>query len=100
DITASVGTFTWQSLNADVATLKVATDAAPVAGLVTGQVEVTAHTPGITSIFADNGTVAGQPLDFSTCAVQSITLAVNNGNISNSVNLTQGSASSTIVSAT
>ncbi len=100
DITASVGTFTWQSLNADVATLKVATDAAPVAGLVTGQVEVTAHTPGITSIFADNGTVAGQPLDFSTCAVQSITLAVNNGNISNSVNLTQGNASSTIVSAT
>jgi len=100
DITASVGTFTWQSLNSDVATLKVATDAAPLAGLVTGQVEVTAHTPGTTLLFADNGTVASQPLDFSTCAVQSITLAVNGGNSSNSVNLTQGSASSTIASAT
>ena len=30
DITASVGTFAWQSVNSDVATLDVATDAAPV----------------------------------------------------------------------
>ena len=47
DITTSVGTFVWQSVNTDVATLDVATTAAPIAGLLTGQAKVTAHTPGI-----------------------------------------------------
>ena len=68
----------------------IATDSAPVPGLVTGQVKVTAHTPGITSLVASNGNVNSQPLDFTTCAVQSITLAVT-GSTTNSINVTSGS---------
>ena len=90
DITGTVGPFTWQSVNNDVTTLAIATDSAPVAGLVTGQAKVTAHTPGITSLVASNGNVNSQPLDFATCAVQSITLAVN-GSTTNSINVTSGS---------
>ena len=90
DITGTVGPFTWQSVNADVATLAIATDSAPVTGLVSGQVKVTAHTPGITSLVASNGNVNSQPLDFTTCAVQSITLAVT-GSTTNSINVTSGS---------
>ena len=89
DITGTVGPFTWQSVNVDVTTLAIATDSAPVAGLVTGQVKVTAHTPGITSLVASNGNVNSQPLDFTTCAVQSITLAVT-GSTTNSINVTSG----------
>ncbi len=90
DITGTVGPFTWQSVNVDVTTLAIATDSAPVPGLVTGQVKVTAHTPGITSLVASNGNVNSQPLDFTTCAVQSITLAVT-GSTTNSINVTSGS---------
>lgn len=89
DITASVGTFNWQSVNSDVATLAVATTAAPIAGLVTGQAKVTAHTPGITSLVASTSNVTSQPLDFTTCAVQSIALEVT-GSATNTVNVTQG----------
>ncbi|MGH9553453.1 MAG: hypothetical protein ACRD3W_28990, partial [Terriglobales bacterium] len=42
DITGTVGPFTWQSVNNDVTTLAIATDRAPVTGLVTGQAKVTA----------------------------------------------------------
>ena len=90
DITNTVGPFTWQSVNNDVTTLAIATDSAPVTGLVTGQAKVTAHTPGITSLVASNGNVNSQPLDYTTCAVQSITLAVN-GSTTNSINVTSGS---------
>ena len=99
DITGTVGPFTWQSVNIDVTTLAIATDSAPVPGLVTGQIRVTAHTPGITSLVASNGNVNSQPLDFTTCAVQSITLAVT-GSTSNSINVTAGSgktATATVV---
>lgn len=99
DITSSVGTFTWQSVNSDVATLDVATDTVPVSGLVTGQVKVTAHTPGVTSLFVGNSNVTSQPLPFSTCAVQSITLAVN-GSSTNSITVTQGAAGIGAVTAT
>ena len=99
DITGTVGPFTWQSVNNDVTTLAIATDSAPVAGLATGQVKATAHTPGITSLVASNGNVNSQPLDFTTCAVQSITLAVT-GSTTNSINVTSGSgktATATVV---
>lgn len=99
DITGTVGPFTWQSVNNDVTTLTIATDSAPVTGLVTGQVKVTAHTPGITSLVASNGNVNSEPLDFTTCAVQSITLAVT-GSTTNSINVTSGSgktATATVV---
>jgi hypothetical protein len=77
DITASVGAFTWQSLNANVAVITAATLNAPVAGLLTGQAKVTAHTPGRTSMFASVSNVNSMPVDFTTCPVQSITLMVN-----------------------
>jgi hypothetical protein len=89
DITPSVGPFAWQVTTAEVATLTVASVSAPISGLETGQAQVTAHTPGITSLFASVSSVTSQPLDFTTCAVQSITLAIT-GN-SNSVSVTSGS---------
>lgn len=90
DITATAGPFTWQSVNTDVTTLEIPTESAPVTGLAIGQVKVTAHTPGITSLVASTSNVTSQPLDFTTCAVQSIALAVT-GSASNSINVTAGS---------
>jgi hypothetical protein len=89
DITASVGAFTWQALTSDVATLTVTTANAPVSGLLPGQAQVTAHTPGVTSLFASTSNVNSEPLDFTTCAVKSITLAVT-GSDTNSINVTSG----------
>ncbi len=89
DITASVGPFTWQASNLSVATLKIASLSAPVAGLLPGQLQVTAGTPGVTSVFASVSNVTSQPLDFTTCAVQSIQLAVT-GSTTNSISVTSG----------
>lgn len=89
DITASVGPFAWQMLPADVAIVTAATDTTPLSGLLTGQAQVSAHTPGVASLFASASNVNSQPLDYTTCAVQSITLAVT-GNNSNSISVTSG----------
>ncbi len=89
DITASVGTFTWQSVNPSVATLTAAIASTPVTGLVVGQAQVTANTPGITSLFVSNSNVTSEPLDFATCPVQSIALAVADST-SPSINVTSG----------
>jgi hypothetical protein len=99
DITASVGAFTWQTLTSDVATLTVTTVNTPVSGLLPGQAQVTAHTPGVTSLFASTSNVNSEPLDFTTCAVKSITLAVN-GSDTNSINVVSGTgktATATVV---
>lgn len=71
DITSTVGVFTWQTLVANVATLTAADSL-----LLPGQVEVTAKTPGLTPLFATIGNVNSVPIYFTTCPVQSITLAV------------------------
>ena len=71
DITSTVGVFTWQTLVANVATLTIADSL-----LLPGQVEVTAKTPGLTPLFATIGNVNSVPIYFTTCPVQSITLAV------------------------
>jgi hypothetical protein len=71
DITSTVGVFTWQTLVANVATLTTADSL-----LLPGQVEVTAKTPGLTPLFATIGNINSVPIYFTTCAVQSITLAV------------------------
>lgn len=99
DITASVGTFNWQTVNTDVASIDIATDAAPVTGLTRGQVKVTAHTPGITSLLANTSNVTSQPLDFNTCAVRSIALEVT-GSATNTVNVTSGTAKTVIATVT
>jgi hypothetical protein len=71
DITSTVGVFNWQTLVANVATLTTADSL-----LLPGQVEVTAKTPGLTPLFASIGNVNSVPIYFTTCPVQSITLAV------------------------
>jgi hypothetical protein len=89
DISNSVGPFTWQAITSGVATLKTATDAEPVSGLAPGQLQVTAANPGVTAIFASLSNVTSQTLDFTTCPVESITLAVT-GSGSNTINVTAG----------
>lgn len=71
DVTSTVGVFTWQTLVANVATLTTADSL-----LLPGQVEVTAKTPGLTPLFAAIGNVNSVPIYFTTCPVQSISLAV------------------------
>jgi hypothetical protein len=95
DITATVGTFTWQALNSAVATPNAVTLSNPVTGLLPGQMQATAGTPGMTSIFASISGVNSVPVKFITCPVQSITLTVN-GSSSNPVIVSKG-GSKTVV---
>ena len=71
DITSTVGIFTWRA-----ATLGVANVSTAATGLQQGQVQVTAKVPGVTPLFASIGNANSIPVNFTTCAVQSITLAV------------------------
>ena len=71
DITPTVGVFTWQSQNGSVATVSTT-----AAGLNAGEAQLTADTPGMTSIFASVSSVNSLPFDFLTCPVQSISLEV------------------------
>ena len=89
DVTASAGPFNWQALTASVATLTTASVSVPVSGLVPGQLRAVANTPGVTQLYASVSNVNSQPLDFTTCAVQAITLAVT-GSTTNSINVTSG----------
>ena len=77
DITSTVGIFTWQVL-----TLAVASLSTTATGLQQGQVQITAKVPGVTPIFATVGDANSLPVSFTTCAVQSITLAVTGGSSS------------------
>jgi hypothetical protein len=86
EITSSVGTFIWQVLNSGV----VGLNATPI-GLPTGQGQFTARTPGTTSIFASASGVSGVPFTFTTCAVESITLAVT-GSASNNLTVAKGTS--------
>ncbi|MBV8052232.1 MAG: hypothetical protein JOZ80_13650 [Acidobacteriaceae bacterium] len=78
DITSSVGQFSWQAVNPAVAT--VSNTASGLGNLVNhvslNQVEVTAKAPGVTPIFATIGAANSNPVNFTTCAVQSIALQV------------------------
>jgi hypothetical protein len=84
DITATVGTFQWQAVNTSVVSLATVPVATSASGLQPGQTLATANIPGTTTIFADVNDVASAPFTFNTCAVQSITLAVD-GAASNAV---------------
>jgi hypothetical protein len=75
DITSTVGPFSWSILNTTVAT--VATTAT---GLVTGNVRITAATPGMTSLFASVAGVTSPTVQFITCPVVSISLAIQDTN--------------------
>src|SRR3984957_7157940 len=73
DITSTVGIFGWQTSVTSVASLNTSDPA-----LLPGQVEVTAKVPGLTPLFATIGNVNSIPINFTTCPVQAITLAVSN----------------------
>jgi hypothetical protein len=77
DVTPTAGIFTWQALTQNVATLKAATLSSPVPGLQPGQVQITAGTPGITTVYASVGQVTSTGMSFITCPVQSIAVTVN-----------------------
>jgi hypothetical protein len=79
DITATVGPFTWQAINANVATIAASNPGSPVNGLLPGTATITANVPGTTPIIVTNDGVSSTPFNFNTCLVQSITLAPENG---------------------
>ncbi|MFZ0800927.1 MAG: hypothetical protein WBQ09_18420 [Terriglobales bacterium] len=78
DVTATAGQFSWQTLNAGVATLS--TTANGLVNVVNGQslnqVQITAKAPGLTPVFAAIGNSTSVPFSFTTCPVQSIQLEV------------------------
>lgn len=78
DITGTVGQFTWQAANLTVVTLSntVLELSNIVNGTSLNQVQATAKTPGVTTVFATIGTASSIPVNFTTCAVQSIALNV------------------------
>jgi hypothetical protein len=76
DVTPTAGQFTWQAVNTTVAGLSssVNTLANFVNGLSLNQVVATARIPGVTPVIASIGTANSAPVNFTTCAVQSIKL--------------------------
>lgn len=72
DITSTVGVFGWQTSVTNVAAVNISNPA-----LLAGQVQVTAKVPGLTPLFATIGNVNSLPINFTTCPVQAITLAVS-----------------------
>jgi trimeric autotransporter adhesin len=85
DITSSVGQFSWQAVNPQVAGVSNST----TLGLPLNQAEATALLPGFTQIFATVAGVTSVPFPFTTCAVKSISLAVT-GSTSTSYTVAQG----------
>lgn len=74
DITSTVGPFSWQAVNPSFAKLS----APPVNAPLNRQI-VKAGDPGATSFFASVSGINSQPVQFTTCPVQSISLnAVGN----------------------
>jgi hypothetical protein len=74
DISSSVGSNpTWQLLTANVGGLSTA-----ATGLLPGQVQVTANTPGTSPLFVSVGGTTSVPVTFTTCPVQQITLEAGN----------------------
>jgi hypothetical protein len=89
DITSTIGPISWSVANGTVATFSTT---AP--GLLFNQMQATATTPGQTQFFSSAGNATSTPVTFTTCPVESITLATATGG--NSLSLTKGSASQTI----
>lgn len=72
DITPFVGPLTWSVLDSTVA--KTSTT-----GLRPNQVQLTANQPGLTQVFAGTSQVNGQPANFETCPVQTLSVATDTG---------------------
>jgi hypothetical protein len=95
DITSSVGPFSWSASQPAVATLTPLNSF----GIPNGQVQVTAHTPGMTQISASIADATSAPVSFTTCPVQSISLAVNvtGGTTISASKGTSSSAAATVI---
>jgi hypothetical protein len=91
DITSSVGPFVWQSaaVAGQASTSSSVTLIGPVVTAPLNQETAQANNPGSTLIFASVGSVNSQPVSFTTCPVQSISLAVQNNS---PTTITAGSA--------
>ena len=74
DISSTVGPFSWQVVNTQVATVTPTS----VNGVLNGQVTVTAKVPGTTRLFPSIANTNGVPITFDTCPVQQIILSVAN----------------------
>jgi hypothetical protein len=74
DITQTVGSFVWQAANANVASLSTTATTLPAPQTLARQAQVTANAPGTTQLFVTIGGTSSLPLQFTTCAVQSISL--------------------------
>ena len=70
DITSTVGPFAWQAINTSVAKVS-----APPANAPLNQQKVQAGDPGSTPFFASVSGINSQPVQFTTCPVQSISLS-------------------------
>lgn len=93
DITSSVGPFTWQSAlpSGQTSTTSSVVLSSPGVTAPLNQQIAQANNPGAAFIFASVGNVNSQPLPFTTCPVQSITLNVLNAGGS-PVTLSSGTA--------
>lgn len=78
DITSTAGQFTWQAATAGVVTLSNIVSTLPniVNNTSLNEVQATAKAPGVTPVYATIGTTISAPVNFTTCAVQSISLQV------------------------
>jgi hypothetical protein len=87
DITASVGPFSWNQVNANVATLTPIVTVSAY-DVPTNQATAQPNIPGQTQVIASSSGVSSQPYNFETCPVQCIALAlaVNGSQQSNQTN--------------
>ena len=92
DISATVGTPTWQLSTATVGTLSTT-----ATGLLANQAQVTANTPGTSPMFVSVGGTTSVPMNFLTCAVQQITLEADNTPVSSLAFSSSGSKTLTAV---
>ena len=86
DITSTVGPFTWSAVTSAVVTITTVNDAN---GQPTGQITTTPKTPGTTPIVASIANSNSVPLNYTTCAVQQITLALK-GSGGTTLNVAKG----------
>ena len=108
DITQSVGPFSWQTINPELA--NIVTPSKPANGtqgcLLSPQGQclnqeiVTANTPGVGQIYASAGTFVGQPISVETCRVNSISIAAAPGNDPSITSFLVNSGTPTILNAT
>ena len=95
DITSSVGPFTWQSTapSGQTSAAIAVTLIGPAVTAPLNQETAQANNPGSTLISASAGGVNSQPVSFTTCPVQTISLAaVNNPTTTTSFTVTTGTA--------